>query len=479
VGQKEDRARKWPNFDANGVAQYGGIPQNIDEAAHLAQFDIAVDALMPDLNYDGYAIIDMEYWFPQWEKNIGNYYTPIQTASKNLVRSAHPNWTESQIETQAKIEFEAAAKDVMIKTLSRGKTLRPNAKWGYYGYPYRQYWKNSAGEVGYSTEAQLINDDMGWLWSITTALVPSTYQIYPSLDATTLQNNQTYIRSNILESKRIQSTYPQSILLYTWDHYHPSGPAPMEITSYSDTLMQITIPKEENVDWLLYTEGDSAESLKDFLDTTYAPILKSELGSGPVNPLVVTFRPSKMPKSTSFTAIIESSLPAQFRIEYGQTPSFGQTTDWTTSMTTIQSVKVENLDYEKLYYYRVVARDQTGQEAHSYTKIFATEPRPIAESADSAAAFKPFDGRFYPLRNRQMYIPFSLTEPCHVLIDIYDRHGKKVKNLLDYDLPAADFDELISWDGKNSDGFLVPSGTYMLRLSCDGTKDTSKVVIIK
>jgi len=54
-------------------------------------------------------------------------------------------------------------------------------------------------------------------------------------------------------------------------------------------------------------------------------------------------------------------------------------------------------------------------------------------------------------------------------IKIYDMAGRKVKEL-----------DGIVWDGRNADGELVSSGTYVFRVTApDGAKFTGKLAIVK
>jgi hypothetical protein len=59
----------------------------------------------------------------------------MQQASIELVRSAHPDWTEAQLIAQAKSDFQAAASRFMITTMETVKRIRPLATWGFYMFP--------------------------------------------------------------------------------------------------------------------------------------------------------------------------------------------------------------------------------------------------------------------------------------------------------------------------------------------------------
>jgi hypothetical protein len=51
------------------------------------------------------------------------------------VKTAHPSWTATQVEAQAKKEFEEAALNLFVTALKHGSRLRPKTLWGFYGMP--------------------------------------------------------------------------------------------------------------------------------------------------------------------------------------------------------------------------------------------------------------------------------------------------------------------------------------------------------
>lgn len=57
----------WPCYDTSAhaaVAINGGLPQLGNLTAHLAKVRKDVATLLPDPNFDGYAVIDWEVWRP-------------------------------------------------------------------------------------------------------------------------------------------------------------------------------------------------------------------------------------------------------------------------------------------------------------------------------------------------------------------------------------------------------------------------------
>ena len=95
---------------------------------------------MPDPTYAGLGVYDFEAWTPLWEENttpsqIDWHSKRYQDYSIALVRDAHPDWTEAQLTAEAKTAFDAAAMSFFVETLKLCARLRPNALWGFYGFP--------------------------------------------------------------------------------------------------------------------------------------------------------------------------------------------------------------------------------------------------------------------------------------------------------------------------------------------------------
>ena len=82
---------------------------NVD--AHLSQVRKDVEYYVPDPNFTGLAVIDWEAWRPIFERNHYNIGMRIYIQkSEELVRRAHPDWSEDKVKREAAEEFETAAR---------------------------------------------------------------------------------------------------------------------------------------------------------------------------------------------------------------------------------------------------------------------------------------------------------------------------------------------------------------------------------
>ncbi len=59
-------------------------------------------------------------------------------------------------------------------------------------------------------------------------------------------------------------------------------------------------------------------------------------------------------------------------------------------------------------------------------------------------------------------ISFSIAEPTHVMLNIYNMAGQKIQTLVNADYTAGNY--IISWNGKNKNGSILPDGVYIYQL---------------
>jgi hypothetical protein len=74
-------------------------------------------------------------------------------------------------------------------------------------------------------------------------------------------------------------------------------------------------------------------------------------------------------------------------------------------------------------------------------------------------------------------IRFTVPEPCHVRLDIFDVSGRRVRSLVDKPLRAGKFHAV--WDGTNDGGKRVASGIYFYRLAAGKHRDTKKMILLR
>lgn len=192
--------------------QLANITQHLEKSAE----DII--NTIPDPNFDGVSVIDWEAWRPQWHDNFDTLAV-YQQESIAHVKKMHPEWDNTTVELVAELEWTQGAKLFMESTLKLGKTLRPNATWGYYAYPYCFNNKETAN-MSRTASAVATNDDVMWLFNESSALYPSIY-LRP-----THANQRAYVRSKLEEAFRVRdrSGDPQGVVFsYTRFNYSHTG----------------------------------------------------------------------------------------------------------------------------------------------------------------------------------------------------------------------------------------------------------------
>ncbi|XP_069705855.1 hyaluronidase PH-20-like [Phaenicophaeus curvirostris] len=240
-----DRLGYYPyKNEVTGEAFNGGLPQLSLLDNHLKKAKEDIQFYIPSEEQFGLAIIDWENWRPVWIRNWGSKDIYRQE-SIELVQQRDLSLSEAEARTIAKMEFEDAAKSIMLESLKLGIEMRPNRLWGYYLYPdcYNyDYKRNPHNYTGTCLDIEIErNNELNWLWEKSTALYPSVY-LQTALRSS--RNAQLFVRNRVQEAIRISyvsnSSYPLPVFVYT---------RPVFTDAYEEYLSQ---------DDLVNTIGESA-----------------------------------------------------------------------------------------------------------------------------------------------------------------------------------------------------------------------------
>lgn len=212
----------YPRYSNQGAPINGGVPQNSSLEKHLRAASDDIRLYIPNPDFQGLAVVDWENWRPVWERNWDSKQI-YWDESRTLVWSKHPDWRPEQVEAEARIEFEKAGQQFMEETLKLGQEEKPNGLWGFYGFPncYNYYKStNYTGEC--PTIEKKRNDELFWLWNVSSALFPD---IYLSLQLKDLDTEvQLYVHHRIQEAMRAASqatpesppVFPYARIVYTY-----------------------------------------------------------------------------------------------------------------------------------------------------------------------------------------------------------------------------------------------------------------------
>jgi len=79
--------------------------------------------------------------------------------------------------------------------------------------------------------------------------------------------------------------------------------------------------------------------------------------------------------------------------------------------------------------------------------------------------------------NPRTTIEIGLARGAHTTVAVYNQRGQLVRNLLNGYKEMGTY--MLSWDGTDNNGRILPSGTYLIRMDAGGVKSHHKVVLMK
>nr|XP_023647903.1 hyaluronidase-4-like [Paramormyrops kingsleyae] len=198
-----NRLGHYPFYTEQGMPVNGGLPQNCSLKSHLHKAHRDIRHYIPSRDFHGLAVIDWEYWRPQWNRNW-HKKDIYRRKSREMVWGAYTNMSEAQVEELARHGFEERAAAFMQETLTLGMRTRPLGLWGFYLYP--DCHNYNVDETNYTGTCPLQerrrNDELLWLWNSSTALYPSVAIRRRHADN---DSNLHFSRCRVLESLRIAS----------------------------------------------------------------------------------------------------------------------------------------------------------------------------------------------------------------------------------------------------------------------------------
>ncbi|XP_005305768.2 hyaluronidase-4 [Chrysemys picta bellii] len=212
-----NRLGYYPWYTSQEIPVNGGLPQNFSLQTHLEKAGQDIQYYIPAEDFKGLAVIDWEYWRPQWARNW-NTKDIYRRKSRKLISEMQGNISTNDIENLAKLSFEESAKAFMKETIELGIKSRPLGLWGYYLYPdCHNYNFHDQDYTGSCPESEVLrNNELSWLWDSSAAL-------YPSIGIKkTLGNSENILRFSqfrVTESMRISSMtshdYALPVFVYT------------------------------------------------------------------------------------------------------------------------------------------------------------------------------------------------------------------------------------------------------------------------
>jgi hypothetical protein len=117
------------------------------------------------------------------------------------------------------------------------------------------------------------------------------------------------------------------------------------------------------------------------------------------------------------------------------------------------------------------------QHADAAARIYAGLPADAPwEAVLSPGVTRLLPGAPNPFRDR-LWIGFDLARAGRADLSLYDATGRRVRLLAAGWHPAMR--HMLTWDGRDAGGRLLPSGVYFLRLNASGTEETQRLIRIR
>ncbi|XP_073447560.1 hyaluronidase-2-like [Aquarana catesbeiana] len=277
----KERLGLYPFYNEYNVSVNGGVPQNASLRAHLDQMLVGINKYIPSVHKEGLGVIDWEEWRPIWIRNWERMDIYRQ-ASRKLVASRYPNWTDAKVIQEAWYEFEKSAREFLVETLRYAKKLRPRQLWGYYllpdcyNYDYWTNWNNYTGECPYVEMAR--NDNISWLGNESTALYPSIYLDFALRSSV---NGRKYVHYRVKEAMRMAPqyrSYSLPVFVYTRPTYRENN----NLLSQMDLISTVGESAAQGAAGVIFW-GDAGYAKNKQTCQNMTSYLKEELGRYIVN----------------------------------------------------------------------------------------------------------------------------------------------------------------------------------------------------
>jgi hyaluronoglucosaminidase len=293
-----------------GAYPNAGLQQVVMDPAwmtrHRAAILACVNTNIPNPNYSGLAIIDYEAWGFSWNftTNVSNHSggpfdsdTDFKDDWRDYIRQYRPWAVAGLADAQAEAVFAStyneAARTFILNTIQYAKSLRPQAKWGFYAFPYRSYYDAQDPTAASIYEARM-EQEFAWLYAEQNAFFPDIYSMYltegdeqtylPFRDRETPYVN--YVTYNIqwaVDAAQGRPVYP-----LVWMRYHENaGPFAGQFANSINMQYPLQIAQQMSVRgvviWDTFGSTIQADRYQAFVDNQLRPFLRPFLGHCPAD----------------------------------------------------------------------------------------------------------------------------------------------------------------------------------------------------
>ena len=156
-----------------------------------------------------------------------------------------------------------------------------------------------------------------------------------------------------------------------------------------------------------------------------------------------------------------------------------------------QDLDIDDFDYDAYYYYGMMVNHVGGRIwAQSYATCFPAKWTQRVDShwsymgalstvTDNNITIDRFElkGNYPNPFNPTTKIRFTNDRSSNVKVTVYALNGEKVATIMNRNVNAGAYD--VSWNGRNSNGSIVPTGMYLYDIESDGRRLQGKMLFLK
>ena len=135
------------------------------------------------------------------------------------------------------------------------------------------------------------------------------------------------------------------------------------------------------------------------------------------------------------------------------------------------------LEYETIYYWKVIPYNSTGEAENNDVFSFTTETDTDSKEHEKIKLNTELIGNYPNPFNPETVIRFSLASDDHVVLDIFNIRGQKIKTIANNHFSAGIHD--VVWDGFDDNGRAVSSGLYLYVIQMGEYKNTKRMIMLK
>lgn len=213
---------------------------------------------------------------------------------------------------------------------------------------------------------------------------------------------------------------------------------------------------------------------------SYVASFNTAAGSLAIVPFTVS--PINEQPIGSTSALLSWDLPMEsfthltYDVEYSKTKEFNNTIKISNVNET--SVKVDGLDANSKYYWRVSSKNYEGNVSNlsnigSFKTSTATDVNSDNILPEQFSLEQNYPNPFNPTTT----ISYSLPQNSFVTLKIYDMLGREVKTLVNQNVNAGNI--RVDWNGDDNYGNKVASGAYVYRITAGNFVSTKKMLLLK